>query len=72
MVLQRSGGHSATPFVVLDGRLSELLGLLDQNFELGRKEASVVVVTAKNSNLVQGKSGADSCLQNAGGDAQVV
>ena len=61
-----------TPFVVLDGRRSELLGSLDQNFESGRNEASVIVATVKNSDLVQVESGADSCLQNAGGDAQVV
>ena len=61
-----------TPFVVLDGRRSELLGSLDQNFESGRNEASVALATAKNGNLIQGESSADFCLQNAGGDVQAV
>ena len=61
-----------TPFVVLDGRRSEVLGSLDQNFESGKKKASIVAATENNGNLVQGDPGADSCLQNTGGDVQVV
>ena len=61
-----------TPFVVLDGRRSELLGSLDQNFESGQNKARVVVAATKNRDLVQSDFGVDSCLQNVAGDAQVV